>query len=115
MISINAFTLILGSTALVFVVAAWLMRQYPPTKINQLYGYRTTNSMKSQDHWDYAQKISTIEFLKAGVILLLLAPLGFFFTSGDAIGSILALIILIIIVWHAIHKTERSIKIKFRE
>jgi hypothetical protein len=29
---------------------------YPPKKINEFYGYRTTRSRKSQEAWDFAQK-----------------------------------------------------------
>ncbi|MBK9255529.1 MAG: SdpI family protein [Saprospiraceae bacterium] len=115
MATVSVFSLILGSTSLVFLLAGWLMGKYPPTKINQLHGYRTTSSMKSQEHWDYAQKISNFEFLKAGVILLLLAPLGFFFNSGETLQTVFALVILVIVVLNAILQTEKKIKMKFEE
>ena len=39
----------------------------PPKKINHTVGYRSANSMKSQEAWDYAQKISAKSMMIIGI------------------------------------------------
>ena len=36
---------------------------FPPKEINDLYGHRTSRSMKNKDTWNYANKKSTIMML----------------------------------------------------
>ena len=43
---------------------------WPPKKINEIYGYRTTRSMKSQAVWDFAQKYSAKLMTAFGIVLL---------------------------------------------
>ena len=43
---------------------------WPPKKINEIYGYRTTRSMKSQAAWDFAQKYSAKLMTAFGIVLL---------------------------------------------
>jgi uncharacterized membrane protein len=49
---------------IVLVVIGLIMQQYPPKKINGLYGYRTFASMKNQQTWDvanrYAARLMTV-------------------------------------------------------
>lgn len=51
----NPMLLMVG---IVFVAVGIFMYLFPPKKINGLYGYRTSNSMESQEKWDFAQKYS---------------------------------------------------------
>jgi uncharacterized membrane protein len=45
-----------------------LFKIFPPKKINSIYGYRTTTSMKNQEAWDIAQKIGAINMIIMGII-----------------------------------------------
>jgi uncharacterized membrane protein len=45
-----------------------LFKIFPPKKINSIYGYRTTTSMKNQKSWDMAQKIGAINMIIMGII-----------------------------------------------
>ncbi len=45
--------LLLGPLMLVF---SFIYKQFPPKKINPIYGYRTARSMRSQDAWDCANQ-----------------------------------------------------------
>ena len=42
--------------ALILMVVGIVFWMYPPKKINEFYGYRTTRSRKSQEAWDFVQK-----------------------------------------------------------
>ena len=50
-----------------------LMQVYfPPKKINNLYGYRTSSSMKNQQMWDEANRYSARYTVWVGLIILLI-------------------------------------------
>jgi uncharacterized membrane protein len=46
-----------GGPLLLFILF-FIFSLFPPKKINSLYGYRTPNSMKSQENWDFANRYS---------------------------------------------------------
>ena len=47
-----------------------VMEKKPPKKINGIYGYRTSRSMKNQDTWDFAQRYMGEVWWKWGWIML---------------------------------------------
>lgn len=62
-------------TGAIFIIVALIQLKFPPKKINSLYGYRTKNSMKSQETWDFAQLYSAKLMLRFGGLLFLIAIL----------------------------------------
>lgn len=46
-------------TGAIFIIAALIQMKFPPKKINSFYGYRTKNSMRSKEAWDFAQNFSS--------------------------------------------------------
>ena len=71
----NPFTIPLLICGMIFFVVGLLLLFFPPKKINSLYGYRTPNSMKSQERWDFSQKYSSNLMWKCGVGIALLSLL----------------------------------------
>lgn len=53
------------------IVLGLVFKYKPPKKINWVYGYRTTRSMKSQKAWDYAHNRMGVLWLKIGSVLLI--------------------------------------------
>ena len=47
--------------------------RHPPKRINGVYGYRTTRSMKNQDTWTFAHRTCGRLWRMLGLILLLLS------------------------------------------
>lgn len=56
--------LLFGGT---FAFAGFIQRRFPPKKINYLYGYRITTSMRSQEAWDFAQAYSARQIIRLGL------------------------------------------------
>ena len=56
---------------IIFVFFGFLFVQFPPKKINSLYGYRSKNSMKSQENWDFAHRYSGKMITTLFLILLI--------------------------------------------
>lgn len=98
-----------------FILAGLIMLIYPPKKINGLYGYRTPNSMKSQERWDFAQKYSSLELIKAGTILLLGSTFGVIFDFGDELAIIFGLCLMIAVIVVLFIRVEKAIKKHFPE
>ena len=54
----------------VMIVCGLLMKFRPPKKINRYTGYRTKNSMKSQENWDFAQQYCGRLWIYGGACML---------------------------------------------
>lgn len=99
---------------IIFILAGFVMFQFPPKKINLLYGYRTISSMKSQDRWDFAQKFSAKEMMKLGGLLTGCSLLVFVTEFNNSINLIIGLSLLILMVVILFVRVESAIKRKFR-
>ncbi len=109
----NSMFMIPALVGLVMLIVGLIWLKYPPKEINALYGYRTKSSMKTQQRWEFAQKIGAKEMIIAGVILLIIAPLAALFNLSEAVGSMIALAVMLGIMAIMIVRVEMSIQKKF--
>lgn len=90
----------------------------PPRKINALFGYRTSMSMKNQDTWEFAHRYCGRLWLRWGLILLPLSVLPLFFVGGqdaaavEMVGQVVAAVQLIPLIG-SIFPTEAALKRTF--
>lgn len=56
---------------LIIFVVGLISYYFPPKKINDLYGYRTSSSKKNQQTWDVANRFSAIYSIKVGAVILI--------------------------------------------
>lgn len=108
-----ALSLVSLLTGGVFLVAGLIQLRFPPRHINHLYGYRTARSMKSEEHWHFAQRYSARLMIGIGLILGLLAAVGTLFKLPDALGATLPTIVMLALVIGMIGKVERELKKRF--
>ena len=97
-----------------FIIAGLITYKFPPKKINMLYGYRTSSSMKNQKQWDFAQLYSSKLMTILGFLLLLCSLLGFTFKVSTGKGVIIGTLELIVVAITMFYKTENTIKQHFR-
>ncbi|KEY19005.1 SdpI family protein [Kaistella antarctica] len=109
----NALFNICFPVGLIFIFAGLLMFYLPPKKINSLYGYRTTSSMKNQDRWNFAQRLSAIEMLKLGAFLMLTSLLPLFTNFSNSLSLIIGVSLTLIGLTLLFVKVEKAIKRKF--
>ncbi|MFL0251063.1 SdpI family protein [Clostridium neuense] len=57
-------SLIVGAA---FIICGFILMKFPPKSINDIYGYRTSLSMKNQDTWDTAQKYGGYSMIMLGI------------------------------------------------
>ncbi|WP_417200309.1 SdpI family protein [Bizionia sp.] len=115
MINENSLFLIPFSSGLIFVVVGIIMYKFPPKKINGIYGYRTSNSMKSQERWDFAQIYSAKQMMKYGGLLSLSGIIGLLFQPSENISTGLGLGLMISMVVLLLIRVERKLKNKFKD
>jgi len=94
----------------VFTIAAMLMYLFPPKKINSLYGYRTSSSMKSIERWTFAQRFSSILMVKSGLVLMAISIGGLFVSVSKTVDTIAAAVCVIIAIALLILRTESRLK-----
>ncbi len=109
----NPLFLIPLLVGITFIIVGFIMLKFPPKKINYLYGYRTKNSMKSQERWDFAQKYSSKLMTYCGFGLLVISLITIFITINEIAGIIIGLILPFICVAILFIKTEKAIKSNF--
>ena len=73
--------------ALILTVGGAVFWMYPPKKINEFYGYRTTRSRKSQEAWDFAQKYSAKMMTVLGLVALIVAAAAHLFRNRLCVNS----------------------------
>jgi uncharacterized membrane protein len=96
-----------------FLIAAAVQYFFPPKKINALYGYRTVASMKSQERWDFAQRFSTLQMVKAAVFMIVTSFTGFLFPDGVIARLFGSFILAIAAVCYMFITTEKELKRRF--
>ncbi len=99
----------------IFILAGLIMFVFPPKNINGLYGYRTSNSMKSQERWEFAQKYSSLEMMKFGGILMLTSILGFIIEPNGDTPMVIGLGLMIAMVIVLFIRVEKALKKRFPE
>ena len=73
--------------ALILTVAGVIFWMYPPKKINDFYGYRTTRSRKSQEAWSCAQRYSAKWMTLFSFAALLVAAVAHWLRNSLCINS----------------------------
>jgi len=109
---INPPVLVCVLCGLIYIIIGQLVLRYPPKKINDFYGYRTSRSKKSQAHWDYAQKESSKYIIQSGYYCLLTCALFILFETGKA-GIWSAIILTTLYPFISVIQTEKALKKKF--
>lgn len=104
----------------VMILCGRMMWKHSPKKINSLFGYRTSRSMKNMDTWIFAQKHFGKLWWKIGWIILIpsiLVHIPFYGASDDMIGIVGLILVTVqtIIIIVSIIPTERALKNTFPE
>lgn len=93
-------------------------QKHPPKKINHIYGYRTSRSMRSQETWKFAHETYGKLWVRLGAVLLVLAVLASVLTFRrgiEAAGVVSAVVVTIqtLALIGSIFPVERALKRKF--
>lgn len=98
---------------IIYLITGIFVLNFPPKKINHLYGYRMTRSMKSQERWDFAQKKSSWEMIKIAIVMIFLSGIPLIIPISENQNLWLSLFLLISFTILMIYRVEKAIKNKF--
>lgn len=96
-----------------FVVTGILLQKFPPKKINNTYGYRTPNAIKSQARWDFAQQFSAKELIGLGLRMPIALVVNFFPELSPAWSIGIILVFMLMLMFRLLNKTENALEEKF--
>jgi uncharacterized membrane protein len=97
----------------IFMIAGIVMLLFPPKKINYLYGYRTKNSMKNIDRWNFAQNYSAKIMIWTGFCFSLTSLIGIFTEGNEFIQLMIALCLMLVLCGIIYYLTEKKLREKF--
>lgn len=105
---------------IVLIIAGRMMWKHCPQKINGIYGYRTSRSMKNMDTWKFAHDYCGRLWWKIGIIMLVLTVLvqiPFFRSNDDIIGVVGAILctIQLVVLIGSIFPVEVALKKNFSD
>ncbi len=106
----NSYTILTLLTGIVFVIAGWILKKFPPRKINLMYGYWTPLSMKNQESWEAGNRYSAKMMLRSGTLLMLISPAGSYLPFSEMSGIIAGLILLLGVCLTVYYLTENHLK-----
>lgn len=104
-----------GLSGLSLLIAAIIMRRFPPKNINDLYGYRSARSRASQGAWDFSQKYSSDLMIWVGTYNLLVGSAGLFVSLDSLMAVGISVVFLILSCVYLFWKTEKELKARFSE
>ena len=113
--------LLLGCNLLiptVMLIGGRIFMKRAPRRINSFIGYRTTMSMKNQDTWQFAHKVSGRFMFRWGWVAIGVGvvPMAFVWRRSENAISIVGLVAMcaqLIILLAAILHTEKALKSQF--
>ena len=82
-------TLVTFKIGMVLFIVGLVFITFPPTKINSIYGYRTTNSRRNLDTWKVANKYSAELMMFEGLIIAAIGLITTFINDNRAIETAL--------------------------
>ena len=89
--TLTSLTLTIG---LILFNVGLLFKMFPPSKINSIYGYRTTTSRRNLDTWKVANSYSAGLMTIEGLILIAIGILTTFIHYNKAIGIALGILLM---------------------
>ena len=106
----NQLYMALGYCAFMLLLG-WLLKKFPPKKINHLYGYRTQRSMKNQATWEAANTYSTLVFFKISLYSFLI-PVALYFLYPQ-LNVLITIITNTLLLLYVLYATEKDLKTRF--
>ena len=80
------------------ILVGIIMFKYPPKKINFFVGYRTVNSMKNKERWDFSNKYCGKLFTIVGLIMWIVTCVVFILFNLKIINYTENILLIIVIL-----------------
>lgn len=97
----------------IFIIVGLVCYLFPPKNINDVYGSRTSSSMKNLEVWAFSQEYATIKIIQDGPIMPAVSCNSLFFAIKENQHLILGISSLLLCPIFIFNFTEKAIKTKF--
>ena len=85
--------IIISLVGIIFLISGLLVKLFPPPK-NNVYGYRTSFSMKNENTWKEGNRFASIMMIISGAICIIISILDAYLNNNFFSKSYVALILL---------------------
>jgi len=110
----NVIFIILSIMGVGFLVVGIFLMNFPPRRINGLYGYRTSRSMQNHEAWNYSQRYSAKIMVVLGLVYSVLGIASLLIPKmDDMLSAFTSIAIVLTGVFIMFYKTERKLAQKF--
>lgn len=106
------FITLMATGICVWLVGLFVMRNQPKSP-NSTYGYRTPQSLKSQEAWDYAQEHGTRRMISSAQLMCFLGIASLWLDFSTDLGALIAVVLVIALLLLPMLITEKELKKKF--
>ncbi len=109
----SPFVIISFFSGVLYIIMGVVLYYFPSKNVSYLYGYRSGNSMSSQERWAFSQKYSAKVMMCLGGVLMCFSLFGVCVDFGRGINVVLGISLLILscVILRII--TEKAINQKF--
>lgn len=104
-----------GITGAGLLIITFIVKAFVPKEINDFYGYRTKQSKKSKEAWDFAQQHSGQLMIWVAIFNMILGVVGFSIGFSVGVGISISMIGLTVSFIYLFWDTEKELKEKFSE
>lgn len=95
---------------LVYVIVGIILMIFPPKNRNFFLGYRTSASLRSQAHWDFAQQYSSKMLIRVGCCMLAFSFFSLTIDISELSSAIIAIFIIGFSTFFIFQHTETQLK-----
>ena len=103
---------ILAAAGTVMLLVGIIMLIFPPRNINHIYGYRTKQSMESEENWQFAQTYSAKLMVILGASYVILGFGSSWLELSETLSGIISISMVVLGAVLLILKTESELKKK---
>ena len=100
-------------SGILFILVGMVIYIFPPKNVNFLYGYRTPRSMKSKEHWVFAQRYAAIKIMQCSIFLMGSSFLGLVLKIDNQTEIMVGIVLTLAAIFLILYTTEKALKSNF--
>lgn len=98
---------------IILLIAGIILKLFPPTKINNFYGWRSNYAQKNKETWDEAQRYGAKQLIAGGFIAIIAGSISvkIFAELSNHFHGLVFLIIVVLVIY----RVENHLRERFDE
>lgn len=94
---------------IILLIAGIILKLFPPTKINNFYGWRSNYAQKNKKTWNEAQKYGAKQLISGGIIAIIAGSIlvKIFTELSKHFYGLVFLIIVVLVIYRVEHHLRK--------